>query len=245
MGSFQTHYENLCMTNILYCRSGAAICGLGWAPSFKPRKEIFVTFETTLCFQLSGSSLGMVFPVSTWQCPCAHGRLHKGTVWCGGTWLACQNPWPQTRPTPLGWTGKLTVSQGPFSPNLRHVTCDLQQEISSFLVKFNFSLLKTNATLTHAWVHTHLSATTFDLLSKSPPKSLQGRKHLQPGPNPCEEVTVRQFVTWFVKLCMCTAAEENKEAVVWYTDRHWASDRDSQQQLLSDWATVAAVIQNI
>lgn len=32
-------------------------------------------------------------------------------VWCGGTWLACLKPWPQTHPTHLGWTGTSTASQ--------------------------------------------------------------------------------------------------------------------------------------
>ncbi len=31
-------------------------------------------------------------------------------LWCGRTWLACREPWPQPHPTPLGWAGTRTLS---------------------------------------------------------------------------------------------------------------------------------------
>ena len=38
-------------------------------------------------------------------------------VWCGGTWLACTESWPQPHRTPLGWIRAETESQA-FSTNI-------------------------------------------------------------------------------------------------------------------------------
>ncbi len=58
--------------------------------------------------------LGRTFSVSTWQSPRHKSQLHKEMVflvWCGRTWLACTESWPQPHPTTLGWTGTPTESQ--------------------------------------------------------------------------------------------------------------------------------------
>jgi hypothetical protein len=49
-----------------------------------------------------------------WQCHHAKSEVHTEMVcwdWCGRTWLACTEPWPQPHRTPLGWIGTQTASQ--------------------------------------------------------------------------------------------------------------------------------------
>ncbi len=77
-----------------------------------------------LCFHFYGNSLGKVFyssmTVHKWLCPSAQSEVHKNTVrwaWCGRTWLACTELWPQPHRTPLRWTGADTSSQA-FSSNI-------------------------------------------------------------------------------------------------------------------------------
>ncbi len=68
-------------------------------------------YGNSLC--LSYSCLSMTMPPSTKQ-------LHKemvSLVWCGRTWLACTELWPQPHPTPFGlnWTPISSQTLGPGS----------------------------------------------------------------------------------------------------------------------------------
>ena len=58
--------------------------------------------------------------VPTWLCPSAQSKVHKDMdeqVWCGRSWLACTESWPQPDRTPLGWIRPETGSQA-FSSDI-------------------------------------------------------------------------------------------------------------------------------
>ena len=57
---------------------------------------------------------GWPVPVPTWLRTSAQSKVHKDMherVWCGRTWLACSESWPQPNRTALGWIRAETVSQ--------------------------------------------------------------------------------------------------------------------------------------
>ncbi len=55
-----------------------------------------------------------------WLRTSAQSKVHKDMdvrVWCGRTWLACTESWPQPDRTPLGWIRAKAASQA-FSSNI-------------------------------------------------------------------------------------------------------------------------------
>ena len=67
-----------------------------------------------------GTVWGWPLPVPTWLCTSAQSKVHKDMderVWCGWTWLACTESWPQPDRTPLGWIRVETESQA-FTSNI-------------------------------------------------------------------------------------------------------------------------------
>ena len=63
---------------------------------------------------------GWPLAVPTWLCTSAQSKVHEDVderVWCGRTWLACTEPWPQPDRIPLGWMRVETTSQA-FSSNI-------------------------------------------------------------------------------------------------------------------------------
>ena len=69
---------------------------------------------TIPCSNFVGTVWGWPLPVPTWLCTSAQSKVHKDMderVWCGWTWLACTESWPQPDRTSLGWIRVETESQ--------------------------------------------------------------------------------------------------------------------------------------
>ena len=67
-----------------------------------------------------GTVWGWPLLVLTWLCTNAQSKVHKhmeARVWCGWTWLACTESWPQPNRTPLGWIRAQTESHA-FPSNI-------------------------------------------------------------------------------------------------------------------------------
>ncbi len=102
------------------------------------------------CFSVwrsDGRGCNLALSIPAWLFPSAHRKVHKdmvGWVWCGRTWLAHTEPWPQPHRTPLGWTEMEIVSQA------FNITAWSHKFSNGWMGK-NDLLLQQNVTLTFCW----------------------------------------------------------------------------------------------
>jgi len=114
------------------------VFGLSWSASL-----FWFFLSTHLIYWLilrHGESLA----VPTWLHASSQIKVHKDMdewVWCGGTWLAWTESWPQPDRTPLGWIRAVRASPScPTSvPNLTNV---LQEEWSTIPINTLLNLVE-------------------------------------------------------------------------------------------------------
>ncbi len=85
--------------------------------------DTYILIYIYTLYNFVGTVWGRPFYIPAWLCPRAQSKVYKdmvGWVWCGRTWQARTESWPQTHETPLGWSGTEEWSQTFSSKGIIH-----------------------------------------------------------------------------------------------------------------------------
>ena len=88
---------------------------------------------------------GWPLPGPTWLHTSAQSKVHKDMdepVWCGRTWLACTESWPQPDRTLLGWIRAETASQAFCPTSVSDFTNVLLEEWSKIPINTLLNLVE-------------------------------------------------------------------------------------------------------